>query len=384
MTAPTPPPSLDQPLALREERAFLLTSIRDLEVERSVGDIDQVDYDRLLDDYTRRAAEVVRALESDTAAPQPASPRAWRQAVVWLVGLALLGGMSGVLVARSSGTRSNADTFTGGVRESQVARLNRAQGLLSDQSQWDAAIDIFGDVLDDDPSNTEALTYRAWLQYRQGADPDTVLVDLTEATRLDPLYADPLVFAAIVYADTSRYTEAADVLDQIDLDTAPGPIAEIVTARGLTGEVYGEAVYQQLLAEQNPSLQTLGLTIATALAAADYLLTAESEQSVVAALKLYSAIEDIDPDNPEALSRRARVLAATGDPALLERARSMIDRAVTANPNRPEPLVSRAIILLMTNDTRQACRDLSALLDIDNLPPQLEADSRSLIEQSCQ
>jgi tetratricopeptide (TPR) repeat protein len=47
---------------LEEEREFFLRSLRDLEAERDAGDIDDVDYRSLRDDYTVRAAEVVRRL----------------------------------------------------------------------------------------------------------------------------------------------------------------------------------------------------------------------------------------------------------------------------------------------------------------------------------
>lgn len=52
---------------LEEQRRFLLTSLRDLDAERHVGDIAEADYLRLRDDYTARAAAVLRALAPPTA-----------------------------------------------------------------------------------------------------------------------------------------------------------------------------------------------------------------------------------------------------------------------------------------------------------------------------
>lgn len=370
--------------SLEEERTFLLASIQDLNAERAVDDIDPTHYNQLLDDYTRRAANVIRALDSNSLANEPPTRASRRQVLFWLVGLTLLGALSGVLIARSSGARTSVDTFTGGVRESQVTRLNRAQGLLADQTQWDNAIEIFEDVLDDDPSNTEALTYRAWLQYRQGEQPDVVLQDLTEATRLDPMYADPIVFTAIILADDRRYDEAADALNTLNVDTAPPPIIEFLEVRGLTGEVYGEATYDKLVtATVEPTLDSLDLTPESALAAADYLLSSGKEEAVVAALKLYEAVEEFEPNNPEALSRRARLLAATGEADLLVRARAMVDQALTTHPAHPEALIMRALILLLAGDTNAACDDLNTFNQIDNVPPQLAAEAETLTEQSC-
>ena len=53
---------VDELARLEEERDFLLTSLRDLELEREAGDIDELDYTRLRDDYTARAATVLRAI----------------------------------------------------------------------------------------------------------------------------------------------------------------------------------------------------------------------------------------------------------------------------------------------------------------------------------
>ena len=50
---------------LDDERSFLLDSLEDLERERAAGDLSDADYEVLRDRYTRRAAEVLRALDQD-------------------------------------------------------------------------------------------------------------------------------------------------------------------------------------------------------------------------------------------------------------------------------------------------------------------------------
>ncbi|MBA2386613.1 MAG: hypothetical protein H0V69_05910, partial [Acidimicrobiia bacterium] len=45
---------------LEEERRFLLRSLRDLDREFEAGDVERDDYDTLRDDYTVRAATVLR------------------------------------------------------------------------------------------------------------------------------------------------------------------------------------------------------------------------------------------------------------------------------------------------------------------------------------
>ena len=54
---------LDALAELEEERDFLLRSLDDLEAEREAGDLEPDDYETLRDDYTRRAAAILRSIE---------------------------------------------------------------------------------------------------------------------------------------------------------------------------------------------------------------------------------------------------------------------------------------------------------------------------------
>ena len=61
---------------LEEQRDFLLRSLDDLEREHDAGDIDETDYLALRDDYTVRAAAVLRSLEAHAALQtEPAGPK---------------------------------------------------------------------------------------------------------------------------------------------------------------------------------------------------------------------------------------------------------------------------------------------------------------------
>jgi tetratricopeptide (TPR) repeat protein len=70
VSAPPDDRRLDRAV-LEEEREFFLRSLRDLEAERAAGDLDDLDYQSLRDDYTVRAAEVVRQLAALREAPPP-------------------------------------------------------------------------------------------------------------------------------------------------------------------------------------------------------------------------------------------------------------------------------------------------------------------------
>ena len=229
------------------------------------------------------------------------------------------------------------------MRESTITLLNQARSLLGQQDRWDDAIDLYTEVLDEQPSNAEALTYRAWLRYRSGEDPDEAIAAWEEALRLDPEATDAAVFGIIARSDLGRYDEAAEALDAIDLAAAPPEVAGLIQQRGIVGEVYGESRFDLLDdPDEAPGLDELDLSIDEALAAAGYLVNSGRAGGPVAALKLYEAITDVDPTNPAALSRRALILAQVGE---LDQAATLLDQAVEAAPDDPEALLSRASFL---------------------------------------
>lgn len=333
--------------ALEEEREFLLRSLNDLDAEHEAGDLDHGDYVELKDDYTRRAATVIRSVDEQQLRFQAVPRIRWQQVLVWLVGLALLGGLSGALIARSTGARTAGQSASGDVRRSVVSRLNMARAALGDPEQWDDALDLYDSVLEDQPSSVEALTYGSWLRYRQGESVDALLLGFEEVARLDPQYADSIVFHAIVLVDSARYDEAAEVMRRLDRDTAPEAVTVLLDQRGLVGKVFGEASYAQLSAEVGPTLDDLALSVDFALAAAGYLLSTDKPERTVAALKLYRGVRLVEPDNPAALSREAILLALTGDPVLLDQALVLVTRAVEANPNDAEAGLSMERILVL-------------------------------------
>lgn len=387
MTATRRPPRRLDPdalAALEEERDFLLRSLADLDAEHAAGDIDDADYEALKDDYTRRAAAAIRGIDHQRAAFAARPGIRWRQVVIWLVGLAVLGGLSGSLIARTSGARGENDEATGGLRESTITLLNQARSLLGQQDRWDDAIDLYGEVLEEQPSNTEAITYRAWLQYRSGEPPEQSLEAWNDALVLDPDATEAAVFEIIVLGDLGRYDEAAEALDGIDLANAPPEVAVLVQQRGIVGEVYGESRFDLLdERDEEPGLDELDLTVDEALAAAGYLVNSGREGGPVAALKLFEAITDVDPTNPAALSRRALILAQVGE---VPAAEALLDQAVEANPEDPEALLSRATFLASGGDAvglATACGDLDALAAIADAPAPLLERGEALAETLC-
>ena len=103
----------DALVALEEQRDFLLRSLDDLDREYAAGDVDEVDYEALKDDYTARAAAVHRAIESGKAnfAKRGRRPSISRGALV-VAAVAVFSVVAGVVIATSYGTRTSGDSTT--------------------------------------------------------------------------------------------------------------------------------------------------------------------------------------------------------------------------------------------------------------------------------
>lgn len=217
----------DRRAALEEQREFLLRSLEDLEREHEAGDVDEHDYVALKDDYTARAAAVLRALDAP-AAPHPRSAGK-RRALARAVGPAALvlvfAVLAGVLVAQAAGRRDSGEVLTGGIRQSITEKLNEA-GRRGSAGEVDAAIELYDEVLADDPGNAEAATYKGWLQTLSGED-EAGLESLLAAATAHPEYPDVHAFLAIVFFRNGLVTQAANELDRLDRLDPPASIRDL-------------------------------------------------------------------------------------------------------------------------------------------------------------
>lgn len=223
----------DELARLEEERNFLLDSLRDIERERSAGDIDDDDYATLKSGYTQRAADVLKAIEAGQSTLSRRAPKSRAKAIVVSFSIVAFGCLAGWLVASQSGQRLPGQTSTGGIENSTASLLSQARAInFSDPEQ---AIELYNDVVKLDPDNVEALTYRSWLIAliaRDAAD-DIKIVALAAATQgleraiqVDPQYPDAHCFLGIV-----RFRLAADAVgakEQLDICAASNPPAEVM------------------------------------------------------------------------------------------------------------------------------------------------------------
>lgn len=209
-SAPPRPEPADR-AALEEEREFLLASLRDLEREREAGDIDEGDHRTLHDDYTARAAAVLRALQALRNPPvQPmsgrrrlvANPTATkgrrrrRTAVLTMAVLLVVAVGAGVGVAAFSGERVGGTNMSG-TATSETARHTAKAQQLEGQGKASEALKEYDAAIKADAGNVVALTYRGWLLARAGLT-DRAMASLDAAITTNPRYPDAHFFRGMV------------------------------------------------------------------------------------------------------------------------------------------------------------------------------------------
>lgn len=206
--------------SLESERDFLLRSIKDLDGEREAGNLDDERYQALKDDYTARAAAVLRSIEETRdagTAPLPV-PRKRKLlsggAVMAFIALAALA------LAAATGQRRDGQTVTGNSQstgtsvnnraalEQQVkdhpddpaARLVFARYLVQAQD-WTEAVKQYLTAAKLDPKNPEANAYAGWMLYQVASSPNAQPTTKGEliSSALDHL--DAAIAASDTYPD---------------------------------------------------------------------------------------------------------------------------------------------------------------------------------------
>ena len=359
--------------ALLEERDFLLGSLDDLEAEYAAGDLDDADYESLKADYTTRAARVLRAIEAGEHPAPIEAPTAKRTGWMWLAAITVVATLAGILVAQFSGSRTLNDTITGDIRVTTRELLLEAQQLLG-EGDLEAAIDVYDDVLELSPSNTEALAYKAWFLRLQGnVDAARPLVE--DAVAIDPEYADARVFATAIALDVGDVDAAKGHLDAFDQLDAPPLIEQLVVQQGLRdrladiaqNDAFARVEPVALVDDPVPFSET-ELTVDDVLLAAEA-LAAQGEPFT--GIQLGEWMLESTPENPDALAGQGWLLARSATPDALAPAEiglTFLDRALGVEPAHPEALVYRAFVHNFLGDPVSAAADLAAFDDLDTRP----------------
>lgn len=332
----------DALVSLEEERDFLLCSLEDLEREHAAGDVDATDFAALKDDYTARAGAVLRSIEQRRIAKAVAAPgRSRGRVLAWIGLVVVIAGLSGVLIARGSGTRGAGDSATGDPIRDTRQLLSDAQQAAA-TGDYKKSIDLYTKALEIRPGNVEALTYRGWSNVRAG-DASAAATDLDAAIDLDPKYPDARVFRSVVYATARKFDEAHQQLVVFDTLDAPPPMDQIIESQHLRERVALGRVESKLLVSDPPPFAGVGLTSDDLFLAAQQL---DVDGRVSDELALYAQMLAANPKDGRALAYQGWVLARAGvaqkQTTFLTRAVDQFDKALAAKPGYADALVFRA------------------------------------------
>lgn len=280
---------------------------------------------------------------------------------------------AGVLVARYSGSRGAGDSITGEIRRTSRELLFEAQQTAA-SGDLEAAVAVYDEVLELQPSNVEALTYRGWLTARSG-DLDRAAAYLEEAIATDPQYPDAHLFRSIVALDQGEVERAAAELAVFD-DSDPSAFArsliESAQLRPRILRAQEEAALAKVEAEragpEPVAFSATSLTVREAALAAERLA---AESRLLDAVRLFDWVLESRPDDPDALTGRGWLVARTGDPELLAAGVAHLDRALELDPAHPAALVYRAFALNQQGNPEAARADLDAFDALESQPADL-------------
>ena len=328
--------------ALEEERDFLLRSLEDLERERDAGDIDDHDYRTLKDDYTVRAADVLRAIDDGREAFDEArAPTSNRRRLLAAGAVVLLAVMAGVLVMQSSGRRGSSG-LTGLDVAAASSRVDDCQ-VLDREGDADAALECYSEILESLPANVATLTFRGWLQIRE-FDVADGLDDLDAAIQLAPDATAPYLFRA---SGRARQRDA------------PGAVADLAAFYG-----------NEPPAEEEELADQFSATIVDAALDACIEGDVSGSMPAVEVLRCYRDILEVAPRQPTASAYLGWLLARSG---VTDDAGALLDDALTSDPELSAAYVFRAALRAHLGDTAGALADLDRFDALDAPPDQTSA-----------
>jgi tetratricopeptide (TPR) repeat protein len=334
-----------------EEVAFLLRSLDDLDAEHEVGDLDEADYATLRDGYTARAAEVLRAREEHRTAPPHEPPRRGRrQATLWIVGVIAVAAVTGILLARSVGSREGGTSLTG---SGGSARERSADCLSTSFAKPAQGVKCYAAILADRPDDPEALTYQGWAWVRLGKTAKGT-ANFDRVVQLDPTYPDVHVFRASVRNAAGDYRGAQAELDALYALHPPDGIISTLQNMGLDREI----AYHLLSPAVQPCWDQVEKAASLGSSKADQ---AKAGTLFAKGLECVSAAVAAHPDDVDALEAQGYLLGSAGTPRLAGQARAALDRAVTLAPKDPTAHLLRAAVRNVNGDPAGAISDLDAL-----------------------
>ena len=212
---------------------------------------------------------------------------------------------SGLLVAKTAGSRNSGDAISGEIRMSPRTLLIEASVAPREE-----AMEIYNQVLELQPSNAEALAYRGWMLWL-GGESENSLSDVESSIIFDPAYPDARAFRSIINFREGKILEASEDLLLLDsLNSSP-----------IIGDLIASSRFRESISSE---LARNG----------DLLL----------ALELLDSGTENDPTNSSLHAHRGWLLAISGDPQLAELSLISLGISLEINPQDPYAIAYKAVV----------------------------------------
>ena len=212
---------------------------------------------------------------------------------------------SGLLVAKTAGSRNSGDAISGEIRMSPRTLLIEASVAPREE-----AMEIYNQVLELQPSNAEALAYRGWMLWL-GGELENSLSDIESSIIFDSAYPDARAFRSIINFREGKILEASEDLLLLDsLNSSP-----------IIGDLIASSRFRESISSE---LARNG----------DLLL----------ALELLDSGTENDPTNSSLYAHRGWLLAISGDPQLAELSLISLGISLDINPQDPYAIAYKAVV----------------------------------------
>ncbi len=365
---------------MTEQRDFLLRSLDDLEAEYTAGDLDDADYRSLKADYTRRAAAAIRAEEKGEPPRREIASPSTRMAA-WAIGVVILAVSAGLLLGRFSGSRDIGGSVTGDIRETVREQLFDAQQAFG-SGDLDGAIEIYDDILEQQPSNAEALAYKGWFT-NIGGDADAGRALVEDAIAFEPEYPDARVFGASLALEVGDADTAAAHLAVLDTLDAPPFVEQLVAQFQLRERVAAALDPEGPDARRAAALARVALVLLvdsppplsqTDLGVADIVLAAEAlagRGDALEALELLDHVLEERADDVDLIAARGWLMARLPSDELRAIGEESLDEALRIDPDHPAALVYRSAVRVQLGDVEGAAADLARFDALVSRPAEL-------------
>lgn len=308
--------------------------------------------------------------------PMQAVQRVWW---VWAAVIVVVCGVAGMFLTQFSANRYSGESITGDISRSTRELIFQAQQSIQN-GDITTAIANYDKVLELQPSNVEALTYKGWLESRNG-NTEQAVVYLDDAISLNPEYSDVRLFRAFVAFELGDIVKAAVELARFDeLDNPPyarqlledSQIRTKITSAlmrtsystetEMTETQIGEALQEvdriyrfatttdvsttdtsagDLIRHSftRPGFKDSRLSIEDVLVVSDALF---SQGRLLDAVQLLDWVLMSHPNDAEVLTSRGWLLVKSGEAQLIERGIIYIDEALAAEPSNLRAQAYRA------------------------------------------